>query len=62
MGRVSVPTISLFILGVILIIIAGFTGPDVPTISVLLRNLPYFFFIGGCVLIIAAVALMLRKR
>ncbi len=63
MGRVSIPTISLFILGVILVIMAGFSGPliDFVTISIWSRILPYFLFIGGFILIILSVILMSRK-
>lgn len=61
MGRVSIPTGSLLVLGVILVILAGFSD-GIPPSSDWERYLPYFLLIGGTMLIIAAVVLMLRKH
>jgi hypothetical protein len=62
MSRVSILAKSLLVLGVILVIMAGFSGPDIPTISIWLRNLPYFFLIGGFIFIVLAIVLMLKER
>ncbi len=52
---------SFFSLGIILLIFGGSSLGSVPT-PYWLNQFKLFLFIGGCVLIIAAVALMLRKR
>ena len=52
---------SLLFFGIILLIFGGSSIGSVP-ISYWLVQLKYFLLIGGCVLIIAAVGLMLRKR
>jgi ABC-type xylose transport system permease subunit len=52
---------SLLFLGIILLIFGGSSMGSVPT-SYWLEQFKLFLFIGGCVLIIAAVVLMLRKR
>ena len=64
MGDDSIPAKSLLVLGVILVIVAGFTGPsiDFPTISIWSRILPYFLLIGGFILIVLSVTLMSKKN
>ena len=61
MGRVSIPTGSLVVLGALLIILGGYSpGQDMTPAWV--GNLQYFLFIVGVILVLAAVVLMLRKR
>ena len=52
---------SLLFLGIILLIFGGSSMGSVPT-SYWLEQFKLFLFIGGCVLMIAAVVLILRKR
>jgi hypothetical protein len=52
---------GLLSLGIILLIFGGSSMGSVPT-PYWLEQFKLFLFIGGCVLIIAAVVLMLRKR
>jgi len=52
---------GLLSLGIILLIFGGSSMGSVPT-SYLFEQFKLFLFIGGCVLIIAALVLMLRKR
>ncbi|MFW9770402.1 MAG: hypothetical protein ACFFF9_17135 [Candidatus Thorarchaeota archaeon] len=61
MEQDSISAGSLLSLGIILLIFGGSTMGAVPT-SYWLIQMKYFLFIGGCVLIIAAVVLMLRKH
>lgn len=61
MNRISIPSIGLFAIGVLMVILAGI-NTGIPPSSDLERYLPYFLFIGGCALIVAAVVIMLRKR
>ena len=52
---------SLLFFGIILLIFGGSSPGSVPT-PYWLEQFKLLLFIGGCVLIIAAVVLMLRKR
>ena len=61
MGRISIPTGGLLVLGVLLIILAGFND-GIPPSSDWERNLPYFLLIGGSMLIIIAIVFILRER
>jgi len=61
MGRVSIQTTGLLVLGVILVILAGFND-GIPPSSDWERYLPYFLLTGGSILILLAIVLMLRKR
>ena len=58
MERDSIPIGSLLFLGIILLIFGGSSMGSVPT-SYWLEQFKLFLFIGGCVLIIAAVVLMI---
>ncbi len=60
MGRISLPTGVLLVLGITLVILAGFDD-GIPPSSELERYLPYFLLIGGTILIVVAIALMRKK-
>jgi len=62
MGRISIPTGGLIVLGVLLIILAGFNNGNVPPSGYWGLYGQYFLLIGGSMLIVLAVALILRER
>ncbi|TFH10274.1 MAG: hypothetical protein E4H14_02830 [Candidatus Thorarchaeota archaeon] len=61
MRRVSISTGGLLIIGVLLVILAGYTD-GIPPNNDWERSLPYFLLIGGATLIIIAIMFIIRKR
>jgi len=62
MGRISTPTSWLLILGVLLVILAGFNDGNVPPIGFWGLYGQYILLIVGATLIVVAVAFMRRNR
>ena len=61
MERSSILARILLVLGIILVILAGFDD-GIPPSSELERYLPYLLLIGGAIFIILSIVLILRKR
>ncbi len=62
MDRTSISSRSLLLLGVILVIVAGFSTPTIPPIGYWGLYGNYILLIGGSMLIVLAAVIMLRKR
>ena len=58
----SISTKSPLVLGILLVILGGFNDGNVPPIGYWGLYGQYFLLIGGSMLVVLAVALMLRKR
>lgn len=59
MKQLSIPSILFFILGVILIILAGFNTPNVPLDN---PSISFFFLAVGIVFVLIAVLMALREN
>jgi hypothetical protein len=62
MGRVSTPTSWILVLGILLIILAGFNNGTVPPIGFWGLYGQYILLTRGSIYIVVAVVLILRKR
>lgn len=62
MGDYSTSTKSLLVLGILLVILAGFNSGNVPPIGYWGLYGQYFLLMGGLILMVLAIVLMSRQR